>query len=64
MTGRINELSERFEERLASLRDLKEIISESGESEINEMLAESVERMYGIISEMNEEVTGIRKTER
>ena len=64
MTGRINELSERLEERLASLRDLKEIISESGESEINEMLAESVERMYGIISEMNEEVTGIRKTER
>jgi hypothetical protein len=64
MTGRLNELSERMEERLASLNELKEIISESGDSEINEMLEECVGRMYGVISEISEEVTRIRKTER
>lgn len=64
MTGRLNELSERMEERLAALKDLKEIISESGDSEINEMFEECVGRMYGIISEINEEVIRLRKTER
>ena len=56
MTRRINELSERTDDRLAELRNIREILADCEGAEGYELLLKSTDRMYSKLSELNEEI--------
>ncbi|WP_044974811.1 hypothetical protein [Ruminococcus sp. HUN007] len=56
MTRRINELSERIDDRLAELRNIREILADFGEAEGYDLLLKSADRMYSKLSELSEEI--------
>ncbi len=60
MNIRINELTERLSERLSELKALREMISESGDSDITEMLLKKTDRMYAKLSEELEELSELK----
>ena len=56
MTRRINELSERIDDRLTELRNIRDILAVYEGAEGYELLLKSTDRMYSKLSELNEEI--------
>jgi hypothetical protein len=56
MTRRIKELSERIDDRLAELRNIRDILSDYEGAEGYDLLLKSTDRMYSKLSELNEEI--------
>lgn len=56
MAGSINKFSERLEERLTQLRNLKEAVSECGESPFTDAVAGNTDRMYIKLMQCMEEL--------
>lgn len=60
MAGKKRELCERISERLLQIKSLREAAAESGNTEINEMITGSLDRMYLRLSEQYEELLKTR----
>ena len=56
MTRRINELSERTDDRLAELRNIREILADYERAEGYDLLLKSADSMYTKLSELSEEI--------
>ena len=52
MTRRINELSERIDDRLTELRNIRDILADYEGAEGYELLLKSTDRMYSKLSEL------------
>ncbi|MCQ2464976.1 MAG: hypothetical protein MJ095_05285 [Oscillospiraceae bacterium] len=63
MTGKTNELNERIQERLAQIRVIREIVSESGDGNFSDAVLKNTEEMYRRLSETGEELLKMKTTE-
>ncbi|MDO5148453.1 MAG: hypothetical protein ACI4KB_11975 [Oscillospiraceae bacterium] len=60
---RINELADSIADRIAEVKALMEILSESSDSALSDILLQRTGRMYRRLSDLHEELIKSEKTE-
>lgn len=60
---RINELADSIADRIAEVKALMEILSESSDSALSDILIQRTGRMYRRLSDLHEELIKSEKTE-